>query len=170
MHRIDGSTATPGNQFTEGSPTGGVPATIVSDDWLNDVQENLCHLIEQAGVTLTKGRNADLLDAVNALAAIAGSSIVSMSLSSNGYIRFRNPTNPAQPGLTLQWGGQVVGASSTATSLFPIAFQSEAYQIVASYGIPSLGTPGADPLSASQYRLANTHTTAQQMRWFAIGR
>lgn len=70
MHRIDHATAD-GGQFTEGNPSVGLPATVVTDDWLNDVQENLAGFIEAAGVALTKGRAADLEDAI--LAVIASS-------------------------------------------------------------------------------------------------
>jgi hypothetical protein len=66
MHRIDHPTATNDNKFTEGSP-GITPATVVTDDWLNDVQENIIAVIEGAGLALTKGRAADLLDAIRSL-------------------------------------------------------------------------------------------------------
>lgn len=64
MHRIDGAGATVDNKFTEGDPAGGVQATVVTDDWLNDVQENLMAVLAAAGVPPTKGRANDLLDAV----------------------------------------------------------------------------------------------------------
>ena len=41
MHRIDTSTATPDNKFTEGDPAVPVAATTVSAAWLNAVQEEL---------------------------------------------------------------------------------------------------------------------------------
>lgn len=71
MHRIDGAGATLGELFTEGDPVGGVPATAVTDDWLNAVQEEVCGAIEGAGLTLAKGNNAQLLAALQALAAVA---------------------------------------------------------------------------------------------------
>lgn len=69
MHRIDGSTATPEGLFTEGSPTGGVPATVVRADWLNDLQENVAKAIENAGITLVKGDYQQLSQAISALGA-----------------------------------------------------------------------------------------------------
>lgn len=66
MHRVDG----PGhanNLFTEGDPQQAVPATIVTDDWLNDVQEELANIIEDAGITLSKGTQTQLRDAVNVM-------------------------------------------------------------------------------------------------------
>lgn len=67
MHRIDVPSATADHKFTEGSPTGGVPATTVSGDWLNDVQENIMAVVEAGGVTPIKGRASDLLVAIRGL-------------------------------------------------------------------------------------------------------
>jgi len=64
MHRIDGPTAAPGGLFTEGDPVGGVPATIVSDDWMNDVQENIIAVLTAAGIAPVKGTYTQLLDAL----------------------------------------------------------------------------------------------------------
>lgn len=66
MHRIDGPGATVDNKFTDGDPVGGVQATLVTDDWLNDVQENVMAVLAAGGVTPTKGRAADLVDAIRA--------------------------------------------------------------------------------------------------------
>lgn len=64
MFRIDNSTAvtsqpapssagTPGF-FTDGSPAGGVPATVVPAEWLNGVQEELISVLTAAGITPSK--------------------------------------------------------------------------------------------------------------------
>lgn len=77
MHRIDHVTAvgappaadapgTPG-YFTEGNPGSGTPATIVTKDWANDVQENLIELCTRAGITPTKGEKDDVADAIQRL-------------------------------------------------------------------------------------------------------
>lgn len=55
MHRIDGPGATADNKFTEGDPVGGVQATVVTDDFLNDVQEELMSVLTAAGVAPVKG-------------------------------------------------------------------------------------------------------------------
>jgi len=81
MHRIDGPTAAPGGFFTEGDPTGGVAATIVSDDWMNDVQENIIAVLTAAQMAPTKGRAADLLDSMRAL--FPGISGASRNLAAN---------------------------------------------------------------------------------------
>lgn len=67
MHRIDSPDATPDNKFTEGDPTIPVPATTVTDNWLNAVQEELAAPIFAAGLALDKGNNAQLLQAIRNL-------------------------------------------------------------------------------------------------------
>lgn len=54
MHRIDHATAAPGSQFTDGDPLTATPATVVTPEWLNDVQGNLAAAIEAAGIVLSK--------------------------------------------------------------------------------------------------------------------
>lgn len=74
MHRIDGPGATVDNKFTDGDPVGGVQATLVTDDWLNAVQEEVVGVIESTGAVLDKVTNTQLLAAIRALnAARSGS-------------------------------------------------------------------------------------------------
>lgn len=54
MFRIDGPGATNDNKFTEGDPANGTRATVVSDEWLNAVQEELAKAIEDDGYDLDK--------------------------------------------------------------------------------------------------------------------
>lgn len=67
MHRIDDATAivieAGKNGFTVGNPTTGVPATKVSDSWLNDLQETVANFIEAQGITLAKDNYTQLIDA-----------------------------------------------------------------------------------------------------------
>lgn len=67
MHRIDSSTATPDNRFTEGDPTIPIPATTVRAAWLNSVQEELIAILAAAGISPDKSNNAQVVDAINAL-------------------------------------------------------------------------------------------------------
>ena len=69
MHRIDSSTATPDNRFTEGDPTIPVPATTVTAAWLNAVQEEAVAIVLAAGMTLDKNNNAQVLAAIQKLIA-----------------------------------------------------------------------------------------------------
>jgi len=54
MFRIDSDGATVSNRFTEGDPQTSVPATVVSADWLNSVQEEMIKTIEEMGIALSK--------------------------------------------------------------------------------------------------------------------
>lgn len=64
MHRIDGPGATVDKKFTEGDPVAGVPATVVTDDFMNDVQEELISLLNAAGITPVKGTQDQVLKSV----------------------------------------------------------------------------------------------------------
>lgn len=74
MHRVDDPSAgpavpTPGPQGTPGyfqgaQPTTGQQATIVTVDWANAVQEEISHVIESAGLTLSKTDRTQLLQAI----------------------------------------------------------------------------------------------------------
>lgn len=77
MFKIDNATAatvipTPGSVgpnpnsfFTEGDPGLGVPATIVTADWLNAVQEEISYVITQQGITLSKSDRTQLKKAID---------------------------------------------------------------------------------------------------------
>lgn len=67
MHRIDTSTAAPGGFFTEGDPTAPTAATRVSADFLNAAQQEICNVIEAAGLVLNKADNTQLLQAITVL-------------------------------------------------------------------------------------------------------
>lgn len=66
MHRVD----TPGHDnglWQDGNPQIGQQGTIMSEAWLNDVQENLCKVIEDAGIALSKGNAGQLKAAIIAM-------------------------------------------------------------------------------------------------------
>ena len=67
MHKIDHSTATESNEFTGGDPTNSVPATVVTPEWLNDLQNEVTNVIEGTGLTLVKGTQNQLLAAIRKL-------------------------------------------------------------------------------------------------------
>lgn len=78
MHRIDTTSAatscpTPGDAGTAGyfakaSDTQAAVATQMDPDWLNAVQEEICGVVEGAGLTLSKTDNTQLLAALKVLA------------------------------------------------------------------------------------------------------
>lgn len=69
MHRIDGPGATAEEQFTQGDPAQAIPATVVTDDWLNSVQEELANVVESTGEELDKAQNDQLLLAIQQIIA-----------------------------------------------------------------------------------------------------
>lgn len=71
MHRVDSFGATLDEKFTEGDPINSIPATVVSADWLNAIQEEIANTIEDAGLTLSKPNNNQLTAAIAAIAGIA---------------------------------------------------------------------------------------------------
>jgi hypothetical protein len=72
MHRIDHPTADKTDpakpRFTEGNPLSGTPATQVTDDWLNSIQEEICAVLAAAGIAPVKANNAQLTAAIQAVA------------------------------------------------------------------------------------------------------
>ena len=71
MKRIDHVTALDGGLFTEGNPASGVPATVVTADWLNNVQEEIVNVIGAAGLALDGTDQTQLLEAIAYLIAEA---------------------------------------------------------------------------------------------------
>lgn len=55
------------NEFTEGNPSLGQPATVVSAEWLNKtVQRELCNVVTSSGLALDKNDDGQLLKALSA--------------------------------------------------------------------------------------------------------
>ncbi|GAA4651670.1 hypothetical protein GCM10023116_39540 [Kistimonas scapharcae] len=67
MHRIDGPGATIDKRFTEGDPVAGVQATMVTESWLNAIQEELVSVIGEEN--LDKNKSDQLLTAILSMAA-----------------------------------------------------------------------------------------------------
>jgi hypothetical protein len=55
------------NLFHEGNPSTGEKGTKVTADFMNDVQEEVCNVIEAAGITLAAGNRDQLLEALRVL-------------------------------------------------------------------------------------------------------
>jgi hypothetical protein len=68
MHRIDTS-GNVDNRFHPGNPATGQQATLVDQDWLNAVQEEIVNVILAANIDLEKGINDQLAAAIVALIA-----------------------------------------------------------------------------------------------------
>lgn len=68
--------------FTEGDPGTGVPATVVSAEWLNTVQEELVAILTAAGVTPDKTDRDQVLTAILALME-DGDSVADFTVANN---------------------------------------------------------------------------------------
>lgn len=70
MHRIDTATKAADlfgagkDGFKNGAKVSGIPATDLTAEFFNDVQENLCGVIEASGIALTKGDASQLAKAI----------------------------------------------------------------------------------------------------------
>ena len=63
MHRIDTS-GNVNNRFHPGNPATGQQATLIDQDWLNAVQEEIVNVILGANIDLEKGTNNQLAAAI----------------------------------------------------------------------------------------------------------
>lgn len=109
MHRIDGAGATVGGQWTEGNPGTGTPATELTADWMNAVQNELENVIVTgAGIPLNKASNTQLLAAIQAI-------ITATTYWSTGDVK---PTfkTAADTGWVMMNDGTIGDASSGATT------------------------------------------------------
>lgn len=89
MQKISDSTntANAAGEFTEGNPAAGAAATLLKANWLNAIQRELIGLVLGAGLTLKADDDAQVLEAVKALAAAAAdfSKLTGKPTSLEGY-------------------------------------------------------------------------------------
>jgi len=71
MHRTDSVGSTADHLFTDGDPANDIKPTQLDAVWTNDVQENICRVIEAAGIELVKGDYEQLKLAIAAFIANA---------------------------------------------------------------------------------------------------
>ncbi|MES2613876.1 MAG: hypothetical protein V4591_03210 [Bdellovibrionota bacterium] len=72
MHEITGSTAV-NNHFVDGSST--QSGTVVSADWLNTVQDEICNLITSVGIPLNAKDNDDRKQLIAAMTKLIANSV-----------------------------------------------------------------------------------------------
>ena len=111
MHRIDSNGATIDNKFTEGDLSNGIPATVISADWLNSVQEEMVKIIEQAGIALNKNNLTQLYTALVALF------IMKSQLSTNTNLGTSDTLVPSQKAVKTYADTKLTAASYTAADI-----------------------------------------------------
>lgn len=107
MHRVDNSTAVaslpapsavgpnPDGYFSPGDPGSGTPATRVNYDWANAIQEELCYVIEQAGLTLDKTVRTQLKTAIDTLNQNNSATYAESTSAANTYTATLTPAPSA---------------------------------------------------------------------------
>lgn len=159
MHRIDAADYAPGNLFTDGSP-GVTPATECDDDWLNGVQETICDVIEDAGITLVKGTNTQLTQAIKARKGCA-------QIATDGV-----------GGVQLAWGRNVTSVALNPGNLSLDVTTSESYNLKTQIVTGSIKYTGPGVAYFIEYedngankiriRIKNTSGTVQNLSTLAI--
>lgn len=108
MHRTDDD-ANVANKFDPGDPDVPRQPTLVSADWLNAVQEELCNAIENAGVTLVKGTWTQLQ---SIMANLSTTQTFTGTKTFNGGVVVTRPDDTA--GVPAQFLGQNEGMTQPA--------------------------------------------------------
>lgn len=103
MYRIDNSTASPSLPtpsavgpnpdafFSRGDPSTATLATIVDDDWLNMVQEELCNVAAESGSALSKTTYNQILLAIQYLIQKNAPKYAASSSAANTYVATLSP-------------------------------------------------------------------------------
>lgn len=94
MHKIDGA-GHDNNQFVAEDPLNNVPGTLITEDWLNAIQEEMVNVIlADGGGPLVKADNTQLISKIRSL--IAGADYIA---------RYTTTANVVLNGLAVQGGG-----------------------------------------------------------------
>lgn len=137
MHRIDGPGATIDNKFTEGDPVGGGQATVVTADWLTEMQEEVVSVLSDQSIAPVKGVQNQLLTAIRSIftskkatqpqvdAGTDDTTFITPAKARNGFSVTLNTVGWIRlptwlGGLTLSWHNSTVTSVGVTTSL-PIA-------------------------------------------------
>lgn len=81
MHKIDSTGATVDNEFTDGNPLTGTPATVVGAKWLNTLQRELVAILAAASITPDDGNDAQVLAAITSLISGGGEAVTAAAVS-----------------------------------------------------------------------------------------
>jgi microcystin-dependent protein len=90
MQRIDTPTANPAGHFHQGNVDLDIPPTLLSAAWFESVQEELCNVVEGAGLTLNPGNKTQLKTAIDLLISRAG-----VAVPAGAYLDHAGTSAPA---------------------------------------------------------------------------
>jgi len=114
MQKIAGAGATAQNTFTKGDPATGVPATEVTQEWLNTIQAELVYIVEQAGLTLDALDNTQVKAAIDMMIAAQGAAIRPQSTTAQAIAGTNTTTDmsPARVKQAITASGGMAGAAA----------------------------------------------------------
>lgn len=152
MFRIDGPGATPDNKFSEGDPANGTRATVVTDEWLNAVQEEVAKAIEDSGQVLKKADSGQLSRVLKSRVINVGSVAELEALSLDG-------------------GQQTHLAAGSRTGSFRFNASDLSAEVASDplqgiYIAPSSDPTGASGASVRQYGQAVTYSPQINVGWW----
>lgn len=99
--------------FSAGNPTGGIPATYMSSEWCDNIQQEVVNVIEGAGGTVNPASKTQLYQAIQAM--IAGGAANDYKAS----VRFTTTGNIVLSGLGTQAGGDWGAALTAGDRILP---------------------------------------------------
>jgi len=158
-----------GTEYVLLNPSGG----LLAANNLSDVANNVTALANLFGATPlipsgATGTTQAVNDASTKLATTAFVNRAS-SIATQGYVELPS-------GVFLQWGTQSVGANTTSTFSFPIAFPTNVFAFVVSQhvnantGVNANESTGGNSISTSQYQIRNGSGAGTiNFDWFATG-
>jgi len=114
MQKIAGAGATAQNTFTRGDPATGVPATEVTQEWLNTMQAELVYIVEQAGLTLDSLDDTQLKVAIDMMIAAQGAAVRPQSTAAQAKAGTNTTTDmsPARVKQAIAALGGMAGAAA----------------------------------------------------------
>lgn len=81
MHKINSTGATIDNEFTDGNPLTGTPATVLPASYMNTLQRELLAILAAAEITPNVSVDNQVLQAINSLIAGGGSAVTAAAVS-----------------------------------------------------------------------------------------
>ncbi|WP_211231995.1 gp53-like domain-containing protein [Pseudoduganella violaceinigra] len=145
--------------FTNGNAVAGIPATDLEDTWFDNVQEELCTVIEAAGIALDGNGRGQLLAALRSAGVFPtlalgdqSSKVATTAFVNPGHSLLGNGYKKLSCGLIFQWFGVSTQANSDFGITFPIIFPNQCFQVIGSYR----NDGGSQPVIASFGLLSKT--------------
>ena len=85
MPTVDVVGPNPNSYFYKGDPTTNTPATIVEQDWLNTIQQELINILVAGGVTADKTKQDQVVKAINYLSQKSAAIYAASTTAANTY-------------------------------------------------------------------------------------